>query len=285
MTLTPLIEHISTLADDEGRWSITSDEAAALLGVQLVKYWRTVRDVQDRIAYADAIDGWSQETVGDLVTVMERLFGPGAEGEMTRAGLFLPFALGIELIEELTFRARRMGAAHVVRADELTAMIRYTGGVRAAIEIYLDEYTDVDALVDGSAESFRVLRGMPPRGRDTARLYLERMFTRHIIDRRGLLTGLIERLRLEAARMGFVDPEERARGSASAGTASGSSRNGWARKVMGFDASGLTAEALRSRYRTLMMRHHPDVDPTGLERCKDVNAAYALLISELTAAP
>jgi hypothetical protein len=34
-----------------------------------------------------------------------------------------------------------------------------------------------------------------------------------------------------------------------------------------------------------MMRHHPDVDPTGLEKCKDVNAAYALLISELTAAP
>jgi hypothetical protein len=281
MTLTALIEHISALADESGRWTITSEETAALLGVDPVRYWRTVRDVQDRISYGDAIDGWSQETVGDLVTVMERLFGPGAEGEMTRAGLFLPSALGIELIEELTFRARRMGAAHVVHTDELTAMLRYTGGVRPAIEIYLDEYTNVDALVDGSAESFRVLRGMPPRGRDTARLYLERMFMRHILDRRGLLTGLIERLRLEAARMGFVDPEERARGAQGAGTATGSSRNVWARKVMGFDSSGLTAEALRSRYRTLMMRHHPDVDPTGLERCKDVNAAYALLISEL----
>ena len=81
--------------------------------------------------------------------------------------------------------------------------------------------------------------------------------------------------------MGFVDPEERARGSASAGTAQGSSRNGWARKVMGFDGSRLTAEEIRFQYRKLMMRHHPDVDPTGLERCKDVNAAYALLISEL----
>jgi hypothetical protein len=174
-----------------------------------------------------------------------------------------------------------MGAAHVVRAEELAAMIRYAGGVRPAIEIYLDEYADVDALVEGSAESFRLLRGLPPRGRDTARLYLERMFLRHILDRRGLLTGLIERLRLEAARMGFVDPEERARGSAGAGTAAGSSRNGWARKVMGFDDADLSAEALRARYRSLMMRHHPDVDPTGLERCKDVNAAYALLISEL----
>ena len=28
-----------------------------------------------------------------------------------------------------------------------------------------------------------------------------------------------------------------------------------------------------------MMRHHPDVDPSGLERCKDVNVAYTLLIA------
>ena len=34
----------------------------------------------------------------------------------------------------------------------------------------------------------------------------------------------------------------------------------------------------------LMMRLHPDVDPSGLERCKDVNAAYSLLIAETTSA-
>jgi hypothetical protein len=283
--MTALIDLLSARAQEDGTWSVSPEEVAELLGIDPVKFWRAVHDVQDRISLADAIDGWSADTVGEMVTVLERLLGPGPEEEMTRAGLFLPSRLGIELIEELTFRARRMGAAHLVRAEELAAMLRYTGSVRAAIEIYLDEYVDVDALVDGSAESFRVLRGMPPRGRDTARLYLARMFTRHILDRRGLLTGLIERLRLEAARMGFMDPEDRARSSASSGTASGSSRNGWARKVMGFDGSGLSAEALRSRYRTLMMRHHPDVDPTGLERCKDVNAAYALLISELTAGP
>jgi hypothetical protein len=280
-----LVEHIAAMVDEAGGWSISAEDAAALLGVDPVRYWRAVHDVQDRISLADAIDGWSQETVGELVTVLERLFGAGPEEEMIRAGLFLSSPLGIELIEELTFRARRMGAAHQLRAEEFAAMLRHTGNVRAAIEIYLDEYADVDALVDGSAESFRVLRGMPPRGRETARLYLLRMFTRHILDRRGLLTGLIERLRLEAARMGFMDPEDRARGASTAGTARGSSRNGWARKVMGFDGTGLTADALRSRYRQLMMRHHPDVDPTGLEKCKDVNAAYALLISELTAAP
>ena len=32
----------------------------------------------------------------------------------------------------------------------------------------------------------------------------------------------------------------------------------------------------------MMMRHHPDVDPSGLERCKDVNVAYSLLIGEVS---
>ncbi|HUJ74486.1 MAG TPA: J domain-containing protein, partial [bacterium] len=266
--MTALIHLLSERAQEDGTWTVSPEEVAGLLGIDQVRFWRAVHDVQERISVADAIDGWSQETVGELVTVLERLLGAGPEEEMTRAGLFLPSMLGIELIEELTFRARRMGAAHQLRTEELAAMLRHTGGVRAAIEIYLDEYADVDALVDGSAESFRVLRGFPPRGRETARLYLARMFARHILDRRGLLTGLIERLRLEAARLGYADPEDRARGESRAGTAHGSSRNGWARKVMGFDAAGLTAEALRLRYRQLMMRHHPDVDPGGLERCK-----------------
>jgi DnaJ-class molecular chaperone len=53
---------------------------------------------------------------------------------------------------------------------------------------------------------------------------------------------------------------------------------------MGLPAGEATAEDLRGRYRALMMRHHPDVDPSGLEVCKDVNAAYALLISDITGA-
>jgi len=50
---------------------------------------------------------------------------------------------------------------------------------------------------------------------------------------------------------------------------------------MGFGRSGEEpdADALRARYRQLMMRYHPDVDPSGLERCKDVNAAYSVLIA------
>jgi hypothetical protein len=282
-TLQPLLDQLTHLVEDDGRWEISSDEVAALLGVDQVAFWRTVAGLRDRIGFADAIDGWTEESVGDLVTVLERLHGAGTEGEMTRAGLFLPSSLGIELAEELLFHARRFCAAHVVNAEELGAMLRHTGQVLAAIDIYLENNVDLNALIEECAESFRVLRGMPPVGGPTAARYLHRMFTRHILDRRGLLVSLLERLRIAAGQMGFFDPDDRSR-EEEARSAAGREpmRRAWARRVMGIGGRIFTAEEVRARYRQLMMRHHPDVDPGGLELCKDVNAAYSLLISEIS---
>jgi len=277
-----LIERLSACVDQDGGWTISSEDVAGILGVEPVPFWRAIHETRDRISFADAIDGWNADSVGDLVTVLERLLGAGPEEAMARAGLFVPHPRGIELTEELLFRARRLSAAHEVRADELAAMIRYSGSVRGAVEIYFNEHVDLDSLVDSCAESFRVLQGIPAVGRATARRYLQRMFARHVLDRRALFAGLEERLTLAAAQLGFIDPEDRARAEASAESAGppDTPRHAWAKKVMGIRGLAVTPEELRARYRQLMMRHHPDVDPSGLERCKDVNVAYSLLVAE-----
>ena len=280
--LDALIETLSARVDEIGGWTISPEDVAGILGVEQVPFWRAVHEIRDRISFADAIDGWSADSVGELVTVLERLLGAGTEELMARAGLFVPHPRGIELTEELLFRARRLSAAHVVQSDELAAMIRYAGSVRGAVEIYFNEHVDLDALVDGCAESFRVLQGMPVVGRATARRYLQRMFARHVLDRRALLAGLEERLKLAAAQLGFIDPEDRARAADASESAEPreAARHAWAKKVMGIGRLAVTPEDLRARYRRLMMRHHPDVDPSGLELCKDVNVAYSLLIGE-----
>ncbi|HVP18218.1 MAG TPA: J domain-containing protein [Spirochaetia bacterium] len=282
--MTKLIEQLCSRTDAEGCWRISAEEVASLLGIEQVRFWRAVHEVRDRISFSDAIDGWSQDTVGDLVTLLERFVGAEAEERMTQAGLFLPYALGIELTEEVVFRSRRLAAGHEIREEELAAMLRHTGSVRAAVRIYLGEYVDLDSLLEESVESFLALHGLPLRGKATARLYLARMLERHLLDRRALLIGLEERLRLAAAQLGYVDPEDQPREGQrrEAGSPRRRDRRAWARRVMGLDGARYSTVDLRHLYRKLMMRHHPDVDPSGLERCKDVNAAYALLISELT---
>lgn len=288
-----LVERLSALLDDDGRWKISAEEAAGLLGSDRVDFWRAVNAVKDRISFSDAIDGWTQDTVGDLVTVLEQLAGKGPESDMTRAGLFISHELGVELIEELLWKARSFAAAHEIRSDELAAMLRHAGSVRKAVRMYLESCADVDALIEAGAESFRVIHGMPVRGALTARRYLRGMVARHVVDRGGLLAGLLERLVLESARLGYVDPEDRSGGEPSGAHSEGRSggrargpsvrfdRRAWARRVMGLDGRAFTADDLRRAYRRLMMRHHPDVDPSGLETCKDVNVAYACLISDL----
>ena len=295
--MAPLAELASLLshrADDLGAWSVTSDEVMRSLGVTPVDFWRALHAVAGRISFSDAIDGWTQDTVGDLVTVLEAVAGKGAEAELTGAGLFVPHDLGVELTEDLLSSARRFCAGHEIRGDELEAMIRYKRTVRGAVELYCGEYADLEALVERCAESFQIRKHLPEIAAATAARYLRRMFTCHMLSRDALLALLIHRLRLAAADRGFSDPEERPRGAHSAGgggstggggdTPRGTSyRRAWALRVMGLDESSCDADALRERYRAMMMRHHPDVDPAGLERCKDVNVAYSLLIAEAVA--
>ena len=297
--LAALVEHLAdSYEESDGEWKLSPEQLAALLGLDHVTLWRTVHGARDRIGFSDAVDGWTQDTVGDLVTVLEALYGAEAEQQLTRAGFFLPWSLGIGLAEEFLFRCRRYAAAHEVVTDELEAMLRHTGSVRKSVAIYLETHVDVEPLIDECAQSFRVLNGLPREAAITAARWLRRMLGRHLLERQAMVVGLVERLRIAAAQLGFMDPEEWSRaeeargarggganGRAEGGSPGGSrreSRSAWAWRVMGFPDRKCSVDALRARYRELMMRHHPDADPSGLERCKDVNVAYSLLIAETT---
>jgi curved DNA-binding protein CbpA len=52
-----------------------------------------------------------------------------------------------------------------------------------------------------------------------------------------------------------------------------------ARRVLELDGRPLDVAELKRRYKRLMKRFHPDVNPGGLRRCQEINAAYALLLS------
>ncbi len=279
--LDAVVQLISSRIDEKGIWHVRSEELIAALEVDPVPFWRAVHASRDRIGFAEAIDGFSQESAGDLVTVLERFHGPQAEQALTRAGLFLPHELRIELMEELFSRVERSTSEHRIGEDELAAMIGFAGSVGGAIPIYLGEHADLDSLIDECAEAFAAARGMPSAGRVTAARCLGDFVRRHLIEKRSLFTGLERRLRLAAKRLGYPDAEaEDWTAGSGPGERDAPARTGWALGVLGLSGAPLKIGALRRRYRELMKRFHPDVNPSGLERCKDINAAYALLLSQ-----
>ncbi len=290
--LEPLTAIIASRMGEQGDWRISSDEVISALGLPPVDYWRAVHSLRTKIHLFDAVDGFSEDSVGELVTLCELLAGPQAEEWLVRAGLFLPHRLREDLAEDLLRRAGQFSAGHAVAAEELAAMLRFTGSVRRAVDLYLDEHADLAATIGETARAFAESCGMPVAGGLTAARFLRQLFSRHIMEKGALFAGLERRLREAARRLGFDDPARQETGeqeSAGRATRGGGStgeeerqggdrgRLAWARSVMGLAAGAIGFETLRRRYRELIMRYHPDVNPSGLERCKDVTAAYSLL--------
>lgn len=267
-----LARTIAARVDENGAWSLSSDEAIACLGIAPVDYWRAVHGLRDRVGMFDAVDGFTQDSVGDLVTITEGLFGQRAEQAMAEAGVFIPHPHRVDLLADLFSRAESRAAAHEIRDEELTAMVRFAGSLAGALRIYLDEYADPALLIAQAAEAFAASHGSGEPGRASAARFLRELLSRHIVDRRALFAGLERRLHEAADRLGFADPrEEHGRGSRTVG------RMAWAREVLGLATGPVAYDTLRRRYRELIMRFHPDVNPAGLERCKDITAAYSLL--------
>ena len=277
-----LIERLDGRVDRDGRWRIATDDVIDILGMQTAPFWQKVHALHDRIDFLEAVDGFCQDSVGDLVTVLEGVGLEGVEEALTRAGFFLPNPLRAEALEELLFAARRQAAAHQIQEEELASMLRFTQDVSAAVALYLKEHVDLASLLAECAESFRLTRGMRPVGARTVRRYLATLFTRHIVETRTLLAGLEARLRLAAALLGYSSAEEQSESEQSrgAGNSGRPGRTDWALRVMGIAGGRISRTELRARYRQLIMQYHPDVNPAGLERCKDVTAAYSLLISQ-----
>lgn len=279
--LDSLAQTICTRIEEEGNWGVSSDEVISLAGLDPAEFWRSAHVLRDRIGFCDAVDGFTQDTVGDLVTIMERIFGPAAEEALSRAGAFMPHPLRLGLMGELFSRAEAFVASHEISNDELASMIRFAGSIGRALPIYMEVHADPGQLIKESAEAFTESRGIPEAGRFTAARFLRELFSRHIVDTRALFAGLERRLREAARRLGFADPQEegRAGGGSREEDAGGSDRRTWARRVLGLPSAPVPFDMLRRRYRELIMRFHPDVNPSGLERCKDITAAYSALAS------
>jgi hypothetical protein len=285
--LDSLAQTICTRIEEEGNWRVSSDEVISLAGLDPAEFWRSVHALRDRIGFSDAVDGFTQDTVGDLVTIMERILGPAAEEVLSRAGAFMPHPFRLDLMGELFSRAEDFVASHEISDDELASMIRFAGSIGRALPIYLEEHADPGRLIKESAEAFAESRGIPEAGRFTAARFLRELFSRHIIDTRALFAGLERRLREAAHRLGFADRQEQDGETSGTGRTDGpggrsgarSDRLTWARRVLGLPSAPVPFDMLRRRYRELIMRFHPDVNPSGLERCKDITAAYSALAS------
>jgi hypothetical protein len=273
-------------------WELRAGEIASLLGIDEPELYRRVyaatlghRPVLD---LSVATGAFGPDNMGELVSLLELFYGPAAERELEQAGLFLTHERRVDVLEAFLSVASRRLSAHVVDARKFSAMLRAFGKYETARDAYLRELPSVDDLVRDAAAAFCGTRsfGIPELARGTVESTLRMFLRRKVLAMDAVLASLLSRLHAQAVREGYVRTRPRPAQEGPAGQAreelvSATAERERALRMLELSGRKPTPELLRSQYRRLMKRYHPDVNPAGLERSKEINVAYGLLVAAL----
>ena len=279
-------------------WRVSAPELAELLGLELVELYRRAYEAQrgssPPIGLSSAADGFDQENVVELLRLLELFHGAQAEPALAGAGVFLPHEHRLEIIETFLSLGAAEVAGHVVDRAEFAAMLRALGRYETARDEYLREHFSVEGMVERAVESYCASHpfGIPSLGRRNVRGIIELYFARHVLSAEAILGGCIVQLLEQARREGYVraaaargGPKRARAGERQrpAGDTEGMLELRASLAALDLRSCPMGSEELRARYRALMKRYHPDLNPAGLERAKAINAAYALLLAHLRA--
>jgi hypothetical protein len=287
--LGPLIARIEELERSEKPWSLGFEELRGLLGVDTTTFHRRIYAAQqtgNRLVSLGFVGGrFSQENVGELVSLLELFCGSGVEGPLERAGIFFSHPEQLEIMGAFLGAVGESLARHRLEEGEFSAMLATFRSFERARRVYREQYFPLEQLVEEAVRRYCAPRsfGLPELARLNVRRLLEFFFRKHVLEAESLFAPLYERLHEQAVREGYAE-QPGPRGEERGGDQWIDERTPAvrARRLLGLEAGALDLRRLKSRYKLLMKIYHPDLNPQGLRRCQEINAAYALLLSGLS---
>lgn len=267
--LEAVIAKISSRVSEDAPWQLKTSELEEL--VPPVNLYRAAYEsgLLDRDAFGPA-------TTGELLSLLEAAGYPDSETRFREAGLFLNHEDRLEVTERLVRRIRTAIVIHVPEPEVFRSMIREFRRYEVAEQVYCETYLPLGHVVEECAdESARgAAREVHVR---TLRWYLQSLVDRRIIAVAELAPALFDLLRTIARQEGALPPLHETQNTAEPVRVPAEQA---ARAVLDL-SPGFSRRDLRVRYRSLMRRYHPDINPSGLEMSKKINAAYALLLTSV----
>ena len=268
-------------------WRLTPTELQGILGLSPEHYYQEIYGAHvaghPLIELSLALQPFSQASARSLVAVLEHLCGAEAESALERAGVFFSHEQQAEIMAEFLTSAAETVRRHQFEEETFAAMLRTFGSFPEARRVYLDHFFDLKELQERAARRYCAGRtfGLPDLALANAREVLRFFFAKHVLQRRSLFGALHGAFHRAAVDAGFAAAEKREwrrqRARREAPAQPSRSAADQARRAMGLGREPLTARGLKARYKQLMKRYHPDVNPQGLARCQEINAAYATL--------
>ncbi|MFW5995453.1 MAG: J domain-containing protein [Spirochaetia bacterium] len=271
-------------------WRLAVDRIPGLLGIDHAEFYQCIyaaaNEGRGTVDYSTLTRTFDQESVGELVDLLELQAGPRAEEALVELGAFIPHPLRVELTSVLFETARRQAREHSVDKEAFRGMLDVFGAYESARDAYLAEYFSRDEIVYAAAgrfvreRSFRV----PDLACESAVDVLARMFRSHILELQTVLVSVGLTLFDIAVDAGYVRSYEEEAAAERGGSHAHrydrevQRRVSWACDVLELRPENTDLSTVRRAYKRLMLRYHPDVNPRGLHKAKQINRAYSVLL-------
>jgi hypothetical protein len=263
---------------DTGTWQLTADEIAD-------RY-----DAVDayRAMYETGLLGtelFGPDNPAELLVLLDKLAGRDYRQEFRAAGLFLTHEDRIELTERFVRVVKHAVVLHVPEPDTFRAMLadsrRYDVARFTYLETFLPRAELVERCLRTYMEDLTERREAAGTLESTVRAYLLLLLQRHVVDLEDLAPALFDILETVARHEGFLPRgrthhEQTEQSSDPSQVEADQVRK--ALSVLEIRGGQPSRTQLRDAYRRLMRRYHPDINPDGLERSKQITAAYAVLV-------
>lgn len=281
--LTELITEIRRQEAAGHAWELAPADLQRILGLTPEQYYREMYAAQmaghPLISLDLATERFSQDSVLPLVSLLEHLCGAEAELALERAGIFFSHDQQAEVTAEFLGAAAATVRAHEFQDEDFAAMLRVFGSLARARQTYLDHYFDLDEVRRGAARRYCAAHDftIPELALRNAEGVLRYLFSKHVLRADSIFGSLHDAFLAAAVSAGFADEPPRGERRPPPYTVDATADQ--ARRAMGLDSEPLTLERIKARYKQLMKRFHPDVNPRGLRRCQEINVAYSTLVA------
>jgi len=270
MEIEAVINTIQAGYTANGEWKITTNTLLKLLGIDTVDFYRILYTLQYKLNYSEALQSFNQDSVGDLVTLLEALtseLNPGAGWDVEKAlgAFYLPYRLRVTLTDKFIINVSQIFAVHAIDWEQVELMFRYKGNLWGTYQLYIESFFSFSTIIHSAIADF--IREEPIVLERTAERYLESLFHCHLLSWEKLFYPLFLVLEKHFEQsVPEVDTEE-------------DDPLMSAKKIFGITAVHFEIKFLKKRYKDLMKLYHPDLNPHGLEEAKKINNAYTILLA------
>ncbi len=282
-SLDDLTASITEKLISQGEWILSRDEVLELVNADICDVYGLIAGSSNPIVSFSTAEYSSQEP-GVLVSLLECLGFRDAPLKFWKAGIWIPYEIQIELQEELLKQIVEARDGHKPAFDTFLDIFDHYSQFIRSLQVYTEEFFSRDEYIKTAVTN--LLNKHPETNIAVAQLLLNNLagelLRREIVPLWNLLVPLFTELKeylIHMHRISEPDEEEHY-DNWCRGTDENEVKINKARKLFGYGIKDIIDEIdLKKRYKEKMKKYHPDINPKGLELSKEINIAYALLLS------